>query len=83
MTTWDEIGHIAFVEIFNGFVDQKGTSEITSSVNKTISSNSKNIGVVCSTTWELDLPVEAVLEVMETIAKRTLVNDDRKISSFV
>ena len=83
MTSWEEIGHRAFVEIFNAFVDQKQTPEITTLVDKTISSYSENMGFACSTTWELDLPVEAVLEVMETIAKRTVINDDKNISSFV
>lgn len=83
MTTWDKIGHLAFVEIFNGFVDQKETSEITTLVDKTISSHSGKMGFVCSTNWELDLPVEAIIEITETIAQRTLINDNKNISSFV
>ena len=83
MTTWNEIGHIVFVEIFNGFVDQKETSEITTLVDKTISSHSEKMGCSCSTKWELELPVEVIVEVVETIAKLTLINDDKNISSFV
>ena len=83
MTTWNEIGHKVFVEIFNGFVDQKETSEITTLVDKTISSHSEKMGCFCSTKWELELPAEVIVEVVETIAKRTVINDDKNISSFV